>query len=183
MKKELDYVLEYLSLSKQIPFDSALDFLQNNSMLQACYDDKKILRIHAAKDGIKIQNSNNKALSQLDTFLHRLIEDDIQNAKKMLFDTLVQSNFKKKKEELDKVETSIYKCLNAYVTSLCRILEVFYCYDYDKKDPRVFIEYGNQMHKAIVSHVFNKDEIDTIKDQLKQLLGVYLAMYSRYMYQ
>lgn len=186
MNKELNYLIEFLAKSsdKNATFyKDILSFFSENLIYTSSKYEIKTLRVLASKDEIYLEESFDGVLKHLDTFLEDSMNNTIKEAKKQLLQTLIQSNFKKKKEQFDKVETSIYKCLTSYIYGLTRGLELFYVYTLkDVKKPELFIEYGNFLHIRLIKEIFNKQERELLEDKLKEVMGVYLSVYARYLY-
>ncbi len=143
----------------------------------------KSINVLAKRDGFIVPSNFEDALIELDKKLNSLIDKDIIEAKKQLFETIITSNFKKKKESFDKVESSIYKCLLSYISGLTRSLELFFVYTKnDVKEPEVFIEFANTVHEKLLNTIFNKEEKELLSDKLKEIMSVYLSVYARYLY-
>jgi hypothetical protein len=177
MDKDINYKIEYFAKSGDATCSMVLDFLDKQSIYVPTKFDSKKIKILAKRDGIELSKEN--FLKLVESKIHT----EIINAKKMLFKTIIQSNFKKEKEQFDKVETTIYKCLKLYIDSLCFGFELFYIY---KKNhplkPEIFILFAKELHAKIFQTIFNKEERELLKDKLQEVMGVYLTLYARYLY-
>jgi dGTP triphosphohydrolase len=186
MNKEINYQIEYLAKSDDknaLFYQEILEFFKKHLIYTSSKYDLKALKVLAEKSKIEFPISFNDALQKLDKTMQKCIGKDIQEAKQQLFETIIQSNFKKEKELFDKVETSIYKTLSAYIYGLTRAFELFFIYTKENvKDPELFIEYAHEIHKKLVEHIFNKEEKILLETKLKELMSVYLSVYARYLY-
>ncbi|WP_024954668.1 hypothetical protein [Sulfurospirillum arcachonense] len=187
MNKEINYLIEYLAKSNEHEnsdfYKSILSFFQDHLIYSSSKYEIKTLKVLAIKGGIIFPESFEDALTKLDKLLESNTNNEIIEAKKQLLDTIVSSNFKKKKEHFDKVETSIYKTLIAYIAGLTRALEIFYMYTKnDVKEPEVYIEFSNKIHAELIEMIFNKEEKALLADKLKEIMSVYLSVYARYLY-
>jgi hypothetical protein len=184
--KQIDYILEFLSKGEQKEskiYESILDFLGEQLLYTSSSFSRKSLITLANKEGFALENDFDAMLKRLDTLLQENLHAEIKEAKSQLFETLISSNFKKKKEQFDKVETSIYKCLSSYIFGLTRGLEIFYIYSLDNvKEPEVFIEYANTLHVKLFEEIFNESEKALLEEKLKEIMSVYLSLYARYLY-
>lgn len=185
-QKEINYLLEILAKSTTKQSDLyafIIDFLGEHLLYTHSNFPLKTLYILAKKEGFDFENDFEQLLKRLDTLLEKNLHSEIKEAKAQLFETLLSSNFKKKKEQFDKVETSIYKCLSAYIFGLTRGLEIFYTYSLDNvKEPEVFIEYANTLHVKLLEAIFNESEKALLQTKLKEIMSVYLSLYARYLY-
>lgn len=186
MNKEINYIIEYLAKrgEKQSSFYAdILEFLNEHLLYTSSSFSSAKLLLLAQKNGYKLEDNFDAMLKRLDTLLQENLPSAIKEAKTQLFETLLSSNFKKKKEQFDKVETSIYKCLSAYIFGLTRGLEIFYAYSLDNvKEPEVFIKYANTLHVKLLEAVFNESEKALLQTKLKEIMSVYLSLYARYLY-
>lgn len=187
MNKNINYLIEYLAKSDEEKnasfYNYVLDFLKEHYIYTASKYDIKTLNVLAKRSKIELASTYNDALKLLDKELQENMNSEIKEAKEQLLETIITSNFKKKKEDFDKVETSIYKCLISYVFGLTRALEIFYMYTKDDvKEPEVFIEFANGTHTKLIEIIFNKEEKELLADKLKEIMGVYLSVYARYLY-
>ncbi|DAB33630.1 MAG TPA: hypothetical protein CFH82_09335 [Sulfurospirillum sp. UBA12182] len=186
MNKELNYLVEFLAKSDDKDatlYKQLLDFLDENLVYtSSSYDAKKLILL-AKKDNINLSLNFEENLRHLDKILEMRINPEIKGAKVQLLSTLLATNFKKKKEDFDKVETSIYKCLSAYIYGLTRGLEIFYAYTLDDvKKPELFISYASFLHEQLFYTIFNKEEQKLLEEKLKEVMSIYLSLYARYLY-
>jgi hypothetical protein len=186
MSKNINYLIEYLAKSDEKNADFykyLLDFLKKNYIYTASKYDIKTLNVLAGRSKIDIASNFDDGLQLLDRILHESMNSEIIEAKEQLLETIIVTNFKKKKEDLDKVETSIYKCITSYIFGLTRALELFYVYTKDDvKEPEVFIEFASGVHAELIEMIFNKEEKELLADKLKEIMGVYLSVYARFLY-
>lgn len=187
MNKEINYLIEFLAKIDEKKesdfFKVILEFFKKHYIYSISKYEAKTLNVLAKRNGFEIPLNFEEALKSLDKKLSLYIDKDISEAKKQLFQTIVSSNFKKKKENFDKVESSIYKCLLAYTSGITRSFELFFIYTKnDVKEPEVFIEFANHMHEKLLNTIFNKEEKELLADKLKKIMSVYLCIYARYLY-
>lgn len=186
MNKNLNYLIEYLAKSGEKNSDFykyLLDFLKEHYIYATSKYDIKTLNLLATRSKIDTVANFEKALEELDKNLKKSMNSEIKEAKEQLLESIISSNFKKKKEDFDKVETSIYKCIVSYIFGLTRALEIFYMYTKDDlKEPEVFIEFASSIHVKLVEMIFNKEEKELLEDKLKKIMSVYLSVYARYLY-
>ncbi len=186
MNKNINYLIEYLAKSEEKNADFyryLLDFLKEHYIYSASKYDIKTLNVLATRSKMELASNFDDALKKLDNRLKESTNSEIEEAKEQLFETIITTNFKKKKEDLDKVETSIYKCITSYIYGLTKALELFYVYTKDDvKEPEVFIEFASNIHMKLIKTIFNKEEKELLADKLKEIMGVYLSVYARYLY-
>lgn len=186
MNKNMNYLIEFLAKSDENNADlyqSILVFFKEHYIYTSSKYDIKTLTLLAQRSKIETAVNFDDGLKKLDKILDTSMNSEIREAKEQLLQTIISSNFKKKKEDLDKVETSIYKCITSYIFGLTRALEIFYMYTKDDvKDPEVFIEFANSVHVKLVEMIFNTEEKELLSDKLKEIMSVYLSVYARYLY-
>jgi len=187
MNKEINYLIEYLAKSKNLVdsnlYALILSFFRINTIYTPSKYEIKTLKLLAKNAKIDFPMNFEDGLTKLDELLEVNIDSKIKKAKEQLLDTIISTNFKKSKENLDKVETSIYKCLTSYIYGLTRSLELFYVYTKnDLKEPELFIEFSNDIHEKLIEIIFNEEEKKLLSDKLKEIMGVYMSIYARYLY-
>ena len=156
-----------------------LDFFEKEGIYIPTKYDLKTIKLLAKKSGFDIANEE-KLFGDI---LNEKLPKTLLKAKEQLFETLINANFKKKKEQFDKVETSIFKCLSAYISGLTKAFDIFYVYTQkNQQEPEVFIEYANTLHVNLVQSIFNEEEKKLLEEKLKEVMGVYLALYAKYLY-
>ena len=52
----------------------------------------------------------------------------------------------------------------------------------DVREPEVFIEFASGVHVKLIEMIFNKEEKELLADKLKEIMGVYLSVYARFLY-
>ena len=187
MNKQINYLTEFLAKNRSQKsaelYKCILDFLKKHYIYTASKYDIKTLNILAKRAKLETALDFEDGVTKLDYILEDIMSNDIKEAKKQLLETIIKTNFKKPKEDLDRVETSIYKCLTSYIFGLVRALEIFYVYTKDDiKEPEVFIEFASYMHKNLIDMIFNKEEKTLLEDKLKEIMSVYLSVYARELY-
>jgi len=186
MNKNINYLIEFLAKSDEKNADFykfLLDFLKEHYIYTASKYDIKTLNVLATRSKIVLASNFEHGVKLLDKALQESMNSEIKEAKEQLLQTIITTNFKKKKEDLDKVETSIYKCITSYIFGLTRALELFYIYTKDDiREPEVFIEFASSVHVKLIKMIFNKEEKELLADKLKEIMGVYLSVYARYLY-
>lgn len=187
MNKELNYLIEFLAKSNDDSslyfYKNILEFFKEHLLYTSSKYEIKTLKTLAMKDKIEFPCDFEDALNKLDVLLDLNMNSEIKEAKQQLLETILATNFKKKKENFDKVETSIYKTLLAYIVGLTRALEIFYMYTKDNvKEPEVYIEYSTKVHEELIVLIFNNEEKKLLADKLKEIMSVYLSVYARYLY-
>ncbi len=184
LNKNADYLIEYLAKSDDKIssfYQYILDFFKKKYIYSASKYELKTLNVLAARGGVEIVSSHKDALELMEKILNKSINDETKKIKKQLLQTLITSNFKKKKENFDKVDTSIYKCIIAYISSLTRGLELFCLYTkQNPQEPELFIEFASGIHENLISMIFNEQERELLDDKLKKIMAVYLSVYARY---
>lgn len=186
MNKNINYLIEFLAKSDEKNADiykNLLDFFREHYIYTSSKYEIKTLNVLALRSKIEPALNFKHGLKQLDEILSKSLNSDIKEAKEQLLKTIITTNFKKKKEDLDKVETSIYKCITSYIYGLSRSLELFYMYTKDDlKEPEIFIDFANIVHVKLIEMIFNKEEKELLEEKLKEVMGVYLALYAKYLY-
>ncbi len=187
MNKEINYLIEFLAkldiANVSNLYVVILDFFDTHSIYIPSKYDTKALQVLAKKSDIELSNNVVILFKRLDKVLDTNIHQEIKTSKKQLLETIIASNFKKKKEHFDKVETAIYKTLTAYVFGLTRALDIFYIYTKNSvQKPEVFIEFANTVHTQLIDMIFNDQERELLEAKLKEVMGVYLSLYARYLY-
>ncbi len=179
MNKEINYLIEYLAKSNDIICAEVLSFFTEHYIYIPTKYELKTIKILASKSGVELDNAEHLLNEKLKEELNKTL---IQ-AKEQLFETLIKTNFKKKKEQFDKVETSIFKCLSSYIVGITRAFDIFYVYTKkNQQKPELFIEFANILHVKLVNSVFNKEEKELLEDKLKEVMSVYLALYAKFLY-
>ncbi len=186
MNKNINYLIEFLAKSDEKNanfYKCILDFFKEQYIYTASKYDIKTLNVLASRSKINIALSFENGLKLLDKILQENMNSEIREAKEQLLQTIITTNFKKKKEDFDKVETSIHRCITSYIFGLTRALELFYMYTKDDvKEPEVFIEFASSVHTELIEIIFNKEEKELLADKLKEIMGVYLSVYARFLY-
>jgi len=179
MNKNINYLIEYLAKSEDILYQDILNFFEKEGIYTPTKYEPKTIKVLAKKSGLEIEDASILLDEKIKLELHeRLIE-----AKKQLFETFLKVNFKKKKEQFDKVETTIFKCLSSYIVGITKAFDLFYVYTKNNQEkPEVFIEFANTLHAKLFESIFNKEEKALLEDKLKEVMSVYLALYAKYLY-
>ncbi len=179
MNKNINYLIEYLAKSENILYQDILNFFEKEGIYTPTKYEAKTIKVLAKKSGLEIDNASILLDEKIKLELHeRLIE-----AKKQLFETFLKANFKKKKEQFDKVETTIFKCLSSYIVGITKAFDLFYVYTKNNQQkPEIFIEFANTLHVKLFESIFNKEEKVLLEGKLKEVMSVYLALYAKYLY-
>lgn len=200
MKKEILYLTEYLAKSEGEHGNAFYELLMQNFALEELYTPTKFTQAQIAslmqRQGFCVPSSFEEGVKALDAALEQELPHPLQDAKKMLFMTLLNANFPKKKgflsvslelflSQLEPVEKSIYENLLAYVSGLNRSLALFFvlgkqaCQNFT---PERFVKFAEVLHEKLLDLVFNEEERALMGQGLKELLGVYLSLYGKYLY-
>lgn len=200
MKKEILYLTEYLAKSESAQENAFYELLMQNLVSQELYTPTKFTQAQIAslmqRQGLCAPSSFEEGVKALDTALEQALPKPLQEAKKTLFMTLLNANFPKKRgflnvsldlflSQLEPVEKSIYENLLAYVSGLNRSLALFFvlgkeaCQNFT---PERFVKFAEVLHEKLLDLVFNEEEKALMGQGLKELLGVYLSLYGKYLY-
>lgn len=200
MKKEILYLTEYLAKSESTQERAFYELLMQNFALEELYTPTKFTQAQIAslmqRQGFCVPSSFEEGVKALDTALEQELPHPLQDAKKMLFMTLLNANFPKKKgflsvslelflSQLEPVEKSIYENLLAYVSGLNRALALFFVLGKEESQnftPERFVKFAEVLHEKLLDLVFNEEERALMGQGLKELLGVYLSLYGKYLY-
>lgn len=196
MKKEIIYLMEYLSKSPSIGeselYSVIISALENSDVyIPSKYNQTQINALMLRID-MTPPNSFSEAVVGLDKAIELLLPEEIATMKKSIFHTLMVSNFPQKKgflehsyaffiSQLEPVEKSIFDNLTSYVLCLNRGLGIFYSVG-QNHSPEAFIAFGNTFHKELMRLIYNDEEQKLLGEGLKSLLGVYLGMYGKHLY-
>lgn len=199
MKKEINYLLEYLSKSEKKAQCELYSFIVATlSSLKIYtappYTQEKVIEL-MQNSGLVLPQSLDETVLSLDKALEKLMPEALKKAKGKVFHTLIASNFPKKKvflehshelfvSQLEPVEKNIYNNLSLYVLGLNRSLGIFYGLYADDKTltPEIFVSFGNALHQELIRLIYNEKELELLERGLKELLGVYLSLYGKYLF-
>lgn len=200
MKKEILYLIEYLAKSESEQKNAFYELLMQSFALEELYTPTKFTQVQIAslmqRQGFSTPTSFEEGVKALDTALEQALPKPLQEAKKILFITLLNANFPKKKSflnaslelflsQLEPVEKSIYENLLAYVSGLNRSLALFFALgieDTRNFTPERFVKCAEVLHEKLLDLLFNDEEKALLGNGLKELLGVYLSLYGKYLY-
>jgi len=200
MKKEILYLTEYLAKSEGEQERIFYALLMQNLASQELYTPTKFtqaqIRTLMSRQGFSPPSGFIEGTKALDAAFESVLPSPLQEAKKSLFMTLLNVNFPKKKgflsvslelflSQLEPVEKSIYENLLAYVAGLNRALALFFILGKDDTQnfsPERLIAYGESLHDKLLEFLFNEEEKALLSQGLKELLGVYLSLYGKYLY-
>jgi len=200
MKKEILYLIEYLAKSESDQENAFYIVLMQNLASQELYTPTKFTHVQIGslmqRQGISLPTTFEEGVKSLDMALDQELPKPLQEAKKTLFMTLLNANFPKKKgflsvsldmflSQLEPVEKSIYENLLAYISGLNRSLALFFVLA--REDTKVFtperlVCFGELLHEKLLNLLFNEEEKMHLSQGLKELLGVYLSLYGKYLY-
>lgn len=200
MKKEILYLIEYLAKSESNQENAFYTVLMQNLASQELYTPTKFTHVQIGslmqRQGISLPTTFEESVKALDMALDQELPKPLQEAKKTLFMTLLNANFPKKKgflsvsldmflSQLEPVEKSIYENLLAYVSGLNRALALFFVLGKDDAQnftPERLVALGEALHERLLELVFNEEEKALLSQGMKELLGVYLSLYGKYLY-
>lgn len=199
MKKTILYLIEFLAKS---PDDTSKPyaFMLENLALMELHTPTKFSYAQIATlmqhQGLDAPSSPQEAIKELDRSFEHILPQMVHEAKRTLFTTLLATNFPAKKmflnhslemfvSQLEPVEKSIYDNLLAYVAGLNRGLGLFFCLAKEEPDyfqPEAFVRFSESLHVRLLAFIFNEEEQAYLSQGLKELLGVYLGLYGKYLY-
>ena len=200
MKKEILYLTEYLAKSDNEQESAFYALLMQTLVSLELYTPTKFTQAQIgslmSRQAYRVPSSLEEGVKALDLSLETRLPHVLQEAKKSLFLTLLNANFPKKKSfltvslelflsQLEPVEKSIYDNLLAYVSGLNRALALFFVLAQDDAvnfTPERLVLFGETLHGKILELVFNEEEKTLLSQGLKELLGVYLSLYGKYLY-
>lgn len=200
MKKEILYLTEYLAKSQSDDASAFYELLVQNLTSLELYTPTKFTQAQIgslmSRQGFCAPSGFVEGLKALDTAFEKALPKPLQEAKKSLFMTLLSANFPKKKgflnvsldlflSQLEPVEKSIYENLLAYVAGLNRALALFFVLgkeDVNNFTPERLVAFGESLHVKLLEFLFNEEEKALLSQGLKELLGVYLSLYGKYLY-
>ena len=196
MKKEIIYLVEYLAKSHTQgvaePYAAILHALSTFEIYSPSKYDQTKIKVLMQHGGWSVPSECDEAILQLDKALETLLPLEITNLKKSIFNTLIASNFPQKKaflehsyaffiSQLEPVEKSIFDNVTSYVLHINRGLAIFYMLG-ENQSPENFVAFGNALHERLLELIYNEEERMLVGDGLKELLGVYLGLYGKYLY-
>lgn len=200
MKKEILYLTEYLAKSESEQKNAFYALLMQILASLELYTPTKFSQAQIGslmqRQGLSMPSSCEEGIKALDAAFEATLPNPLQEAKKSLFMTLLNANFPKKKgflnvsldmflSQLEPVEKSIYENLLAYVSGLNRSLALFFVVGKDDTrnfTPERLIAFGESIHDKLLEVLFNEEEKALLYQGLKELLGVYLSLYGKYLY-
>lgn len=200
MKKEILYLTEYLAKSESVDASAFYELLVQNLTSLELYMPTKFTQAQIgslmSRQGLCAPSDFLEGVKALDAAFESALPKPLQEAKKSLFMTLLSVNFPKKKgflnvsldlflSQLEPVEKSIYENLLAYVAGLNRALALFFVLgkeDAQNFTPERLVAFGESLHVKLLEFLFNEEEKALLSQGLKELLGVYLSLYGKYLY-
>ncbi|WP_041957489.1 hypothetical protein [Sulfurospirillum arsenophilum] len=200
MKKEILYLTEYLAKSENDDASAFYDLLVQNLTSLELYTPTKFTQAQIgslmSRQGFCAPSGFVEGLKALDAAFEKALPKPLHEAKKSLFMTLLSVNFPKKKgflnvsldlflSQLEPVEKSIYENLLAYVAGLNRALALFFVLgkeDAQNFTPECLVAFGESLHVKLLDFLLNEEEKALLSQGLKELLGVYLSLYGKYLY-
>ncbi len=200
MKKEILYLTEYLAKSESEQERTFYALLIQNLADLEVYSPTKLTQAQIGSlmsgQGFCAPSGFIEGTKALDSAFEKALPKSLQEAKKSLFMTLLSVNFPKKKgflnvsldfflSQLEPVEKSIYENLLAYVAGLNRALALFFVLgkeDAQNFTPERLVAFGESLHGKLLTFLFNEEEAALLNQGLKELLGVYLSLYGKYLY-
>ena len=200
MKKEILYIVEFLSKNADVhlqePYLSMLNTLDTLEIYTPSKYTQEQLKSIMLRANMPLLSSFDETVKLLDKSLETSLPAEITNMKKQIFITLLRANFPKKKAflehsleffitQLEPVEKQIFDNLLSYIVGLNRAFGLFYLLSSKENSlstPEHFIAYGNALHVKLFDIIYNKEEQALLDNALKELLGVYLSLYGKYLY-
>lgn len=197
MKKEIIYLLEYLSKSEkseEAELYRAIVMALEATLLYApsSYSQVKIqtLMRHA---NYEVPQTFKEAITLLDARLEALLPSSLVQMRHTIVKTLLISNFPKKKgflehslalfeSQLEPVEKNIYQNIMAYVIGLNRALCLFFLLG-EKSTPEMLLTFSRTLHVTLIASIFNEEEKTLLEKGLQELMGVYVGIYGKYLYE
>ena len=200
MKKEILYLTEYLAKNESEQERAFYELLVQTLTALELYTPTKFTQVQISslmsRQGFSAPQNSVKGVKALDAAFDQVLPKALQEAKKTLFMTLLNVNFPKKKgflsvsldlflSQLEPVEKSIYENFLAYVSGLNRALALFFVLAQDDAQnftPERLVAFGESLHAKLLEIVFNEEEKALLGQGLKELLGVYISLYGKYLY-
>lgn len=199
MEKELNYLIEFIAKSDDVPIKKLYGTIHSTlNSLEMCVVSKySQTQIQAIMNKAQICVPQNifEAFNALDSLLAHALPKELEEAKQKIFLTLVSSNFPKKRvflehsiaffiSQLEPVEKQIYEQLLSYIVGINRAFGIFSLLHKDcvEQNPEHFIDFGTKVHEVLLEMLFNDEEQALLQASLKELLGVYLGLYGKYLY-
>jgi len=196
MKKEIIYLTEYLAKSQQKgefePYEAILQKLHTLEIYTPSKYSQGHIQALLKHGGWNVPSSFEDAILQLDIALETFLQNEISRLKKRIFNTLIASNFPQKKgflehsyalfiSQLEPVEKTIFDNVTSYVLHINRGLGIF-CGVADVQSPENFVAFGHALHVKLLELIYNEEERVLLSNGLKELLGVYLGVYGKYLF-
>lgn len=200
MKTNIRYLIEFLAKQDDVltssPYRCMIELLETFELyLPSKYTATQITQL-MQRSNMCVPASCEEGVTLFDAYMEEHLPATLFDARKTLFMTLLHANFPKKKgflahslelfvSQLEPVEKSIYENLLAYVTGLNRALSFFSVLgakESQRFSPEVMVRYAEAMHVYLISVLFNDEEKALMEKGLRELLGVYLSLYGRYLY-
>ncbi len=197
MKKEIIYLLEYLSKSEKSeeaePYQAIVMALEATLLYAPSrYSQLKIqtLMQHA---NYPVPQTFQEAVTLLDARLEAFLPSSLVQIRQTIVKTLLVSNFPKKKgflehslalfeSQLEPVEKNIYQSIMAYVVGLNRALCLFFLLG-EKSTPEALLTFSHTLHVTLLESIFNEEEKALLEKGLGELMGVYVGIYGKYLYE
>lgn len=196
MKKEIIYLLEYLSKSDKAEeahfYQKIISALENALLYTPTRYTQNQLQTLIKHSGYTVPQNFQEALNRLDTVLENALPKNLIELRKSIFLTLLVSNFPKKKgflehslalfeSQLEPVEKSIYHNLSAYVISLNRGLALLFLLQ-SKSTPEMLVTFAKTLHVTLLETIFNQEERALLSQGLSELMAVYVGVYGKFLY-
>jgi len=197
MKKEMIYLLEYLSKSVQTDVAQVYcaigEELERTLLYAPSRYSQTNIQTLMSRSGYRVPSQSEEAVMMLDTLLEIAVPQTLKEYRKTIFHTLLMANFPTKKSflehslalfesQLEPVEKSIYHTIFTYVVCLNRALSLFYILG-KKSTPESLISFSQALHVRLLSLVFNEEEKAFLTKGLQELMGVYVGLYGKYIYE
>lgn len=197
MKKETLYLLEYLCKSEKNEKANVYKAMADALELALLYVPSSLTRNKIKTlmhhNGYCVPENFEAACKRLDGALEEWLPPKIAQLRKTILQTLLASNFPQKKgflnhslalfeSQLEPVEKSIYQNLMAYIMGLNRALSLF-CLLQEKSEPEELVHFAQNLHVKLMALVFHEEEKELLQKGLGELMGVYVSVYGKYLYE
>lgn len=196
MKKEITYLLEYLSKSEKSEeaglYKNIVSALEGTILYAPSIYSQTQIQALMRRANYDVPKTFKEAFTLLDTRLDSSLPPSLIEVRKTILKTLLISNFPKKKgflehslalfeSQLEPVERNIYQSIMAYVIGLNRALSLFFVLE-EKSMPEKLISFSQELHVKLMTSIFNEEERELLEKGLNELMGVYIGIYGKYLY-
>lgn len=197
MKKEILYLIEYLSKSEQTDvaqvYCTIVEGLERTLLYAPSRYSRTKVQALMRHSGYTVPQNEDEAVRALDALLETVLPQTLKQNRNTLFHTLLVTNFPTQKSflehslalfesQLEPAQKSIYQTLLTYIVCLNRALGLFYTLG-KKSTPESLIDFSQSLHVSLLALIFNEEEKAYLAKGLHELMGVYIGLYGRYLYE